>query len=582
MSEILKVAASLRQMSDAQLEQLIAQRMVSSPPLRDFFDLAEVLIKPASVSAAIAGLPKSQARALVQLVNDKQQTGNLEPLVDLALIDAQLSPFESTIEALSQFDTGFRSENLFAVSNESGINQDQIDRDSGVVAFETMQAITELIFDLEQRFVKEVGKKTVGLPDLKRLANHLNKTTDYAREIYEVAGLANLIFLDGGRWQLGSDADQWLIWQPWQRLKHLSQTWREILGDASAAELLEALTAQPAPLSLSEKLRLTYPFADGSVNSKISKLSSLAELLGLATNGWMSSWTMAVLGREFEAAAALARSFLPAEQSRLICQADLSIIAPGPLPTELEMQLRRFANTEQIGMASTYRLSKLSLSHGLETGMKASEIRELLERLSEKKLPQPVEYLIQETEQRFGRLTVADGGDVFRSEIRADDQILLAAIINEAKLKPFALQETQDGALISRFEPEVVYLGLREIGLAAVRIDDQGQVISPTAVHQAARRTEVETSIRADIARLREQDAKIGEAPDGDDLHRQIQLAIKNKAKAWFTVKTNDGSELLFLLEPIGIANGRLRAKDRKADIERTVPMASITKVSFD
>ncbi|MEY4994016.1 MAG: hypothetical protein RIS82_1138 [Actinomycetota bacterium] len=582
MSEILKVAASLRQMSDAQLEQLIAQRMVSSPPLRDFFDLAEVLIKPASVSAAIAGLPKSQARALVQLVNDKQQTGNLEPLVDLALIDAQLSPFESTIEALSQFDTGFRSENLFAVSNESGINQDQIDRDSGVVAFETMQAITELIFDLEQRFVKEVGKKTVGLPDLKRLANHLNKTTDYAREIYEVAGLANLIFLDGGRWQLGSDADQWLIWQPWQRLKHLSQTWREILGDASAAELLEALTAQPAPLSLSEKLRLTYPFADGSVNSKISRLSSLAELLGLATNGWMSSWTMAVLGREFEAAAALARSFLPAEQSRLICQADLSIIAPGPLPTELEMQLRRFANTEQIGMASTYRLSKLSLSHGLETGMKASEIRELLERLSEKKLPQPVEYLIQETEQRFGRLTVADGGDVFRSEIRADDQILLAAIINEAKLKPFALQETQDGALISRFEPEVVYLGLREIGLAAVRIDDQGQVISPTAVHQAARRTEVETSIRADIARLREQDAKIGEAPDGDDLHRQIQLAIKNKAKAWFTVKTNDGSELLFLLEPIGIANGRLRAKDRKADIERTVPMASITKVSFD
>jgi hypothetical protein len=65
-------------------------------------------------------------------------------------------------------------------------------------------------------------------------------------------------------------------------------------------------------------------------------------------------------------------------------------------------------------------------------------------------------------------------------------------------------------------------------------------------------------------------------------LHRQIQLAIKNKAKAWFTVVTGDGSELLFLLEPIGIANGRLRAKDRKADIERTIPIASITKVTFE
>jgi hypothetical protein len=80
---------------------------------------------------------------------------------------------------------------------------------------------------------------------------------------------------------------------------------------------------------------------------------------------------------------------------------------------------------------------------------------------------------------------------------------------------------------------------------------------------------------------LREQDAKLGASPDDDDLQRQIQLAIKNKTRAKFTVASSTG-EIEFLLEPIGIANGRLRAKDRKADIERTLPLTSIIRVVLD
>ena len=80
---------------------------------------------------------------------------------------------------------------------------------------------------------------------------------------------------------------------------------------------------------------------------------------------------------------------------------------------------------------------------------------------------------------------------------------------------------------------------------------------------------------------MREQDARVGSAPDSDDVTRQIQLAIKNKAKLRITVTTSTGAEQEFLLEPTGIANGRLRAKDRKADIERTLPLTSITLVAL-
>ena len=88
-------------------------------------------------------------------------------------------------------------------------------------------------------------------------------------------------------------------------------------------------------------------------------------------------------------------------------------------------------------------------------------------------------------------------------------------------------------------------------------------------------------SILDDIARMRAEETKVGSELADDDIQRKIQLAIKNKARALVTVATNSGEQITFTLEPVGIANGRLRAKDKKADIERTLPIASIISVSI-
>jgi len=88
-------------------------------------------------------------------------------------------------------------------------------------------------------------------------------------------------------------------------------------------------------------------------------------------------------------------------QHSLIVQADLSLIAPGPLDTATESVLRKFTDLEQVSVASTYRLSALSLSHGLECGLTVSQIRTMLLELNGKALPQPVEYLLKEAEARL-------------------------------------------------------------------------------------------------------------------------------------------------------------------------------------
>lgn len=587
MSELLKVAAALRSMGDEKLQRLIVERMIPSNQLVDFFDLAEALTKPASVAAAISGLPLGQARELRAIsTGEKPKPKIAQHLADQMLVSAapEFSAFPSTLDAFSEFSKK-TSGNLSTLSiatldDKKAPEQTEIDRDAGVEVFETMQAITELIFDLEHRFVREVGKKNVGLPDLRRLATHLRKSNDFAKQIYELAFLANLITLQGQRWQLSSDSERWLGWSTSERFGHLVKTWREILGDSSAAELSESLKSSHAVASLEQQLKLNYPFADSSVSSKISRLASLAELIGISSAGWLCSWGSQVLDKKFDSAIKHAATRLPTPTRKLICQADLTLIAPGPLPTGDEILIRRFADTEQIGLASTYRLSALSISHGLETGLKVHDIRKLLIDLAAKDLPQPIEYLLNESEARFGRLKVLSEGVGERSLIKSEDRVLLAEILNEVKLKPFALVQLEEGQLATRFESAVVYFALRELGFVAVQVDSNGTVISPMAITQQRSLSEEQASVINDIQRLRAQDEVLGSSPNDDDLQRQIQLAIKNKTTATFTV-LSAGAEIDFLLEPIGLANGRLRAKDKKADIERTLPLSSIIRVTL-
>ena len=66
---------------------------------------------------------------------------------------------------------------------------------------------------------------------------------------------------------------------------------------------------------------------------------------------------------------------------------------------------------------------------------------------------------------------------------------------------------------------------------------------------------------------------------DGDSawVARQWELALRGKLSLRATVRLPDGSERSFDLEPTGIAAGRVRGRDKAADIERTLPVSSIT-----
>ena len=581
MSEVLQVAKALSRSSDAELVRVIGIRLMPSGAFKDFFDFSTALLKPQNVSGAIAGLTRKQIIAfsnLLEKTNTKADAQSLEVLATLFLVEKKtingkvfFLPLESAVATFKNLVTKSLLSETLDTKAVSSVNEAAlVDPQAGVGAFETVQALTELVIELEQRYVKEVGRGAVGLPELKRLSSHLGRSVEYARSLYALAQMSSLIVLSDKRWRVGSHYLTWLKSSPTERWLHLASTWRLLLGEDSAAELSGAQ-------NLNTAMKETFPLANEGITSHMTRLISLAELIGLTSGDQISSWFSPLMDGDLKKAGDLLASQLPKAQNKIIVQADLTIISVGPLATDTELELRRFVETERIGVASTYRINSLSVTYGLETGLTEKSIRELLAKLSDAALPQPVDYLIREAAQRFGRLVLTES--INQTLITSSDQILLTQILNDTNLKTISISRIDESTLASRFELDIVYYQLRDSKYAAIRKDAKGKVLSNwSAAGGADSIKSVTKSVLGDITRWRDHDKRLGEAPQGGDIVRQLEMAIKNKGSIEVSVNIN-GQTRQFTLEPSGLANGRLRARDRKADCERVLPLTSITSV---
>jgi len=139
-------------------------------------------------------------------------------------------------------------------------------------------------------------------------------------------------------------------------------------------------------------------------------------------------------------------------------------------------------------------------------------------------------------------------------------------------LRPLALSRN-GGSLTSRAGRDTVYWALTDARYPATLVDAAGSVVSadrhpgaPAPVAGVADYTPL-------IARLRSQ-----QGPDADAawLDRELEAAVRAKAVLQVTVGMPDGSTRELLLEATGLGGGRLRGRDRAADVERTLPVSSI------
>lgn len=621
MSTVLALATRLRAMPDETLLGVLRSRAVAANGIADVFDLAEALLAPDSVQRALErldrptlsllasagavaadGHPPTMA-AVAERITGLAQRDDAVPadardraaaLADLLLAEyaeGELRPYEGVLAQLERWpELGLPSEEALAAEAPPPFldavdlsREGATDRLAAERAFATVTAVTELLAALADEPARELSRGGLALPDAKRLSAALAVDISAVPTVLTMTERADLVALEGNLWLPTAAASAWVLAPAADRWRSLARSWSDSLSE-DVRRMLRLRSRAMWGDGLLAFVAWAYPAGQTWLSSRIDTVTTEAELLGITADGSPSAPGSVLLEHGAEAAAPVVGALFPAEVDRVYVQQDLSIVSPGPLAPAVDARLRGMADVESRAQASTYRVSAGSVNRALASGESAESVLEFLSGISLTGIPQPLHYLVQDVASRFGRLRVGrvtPDEDGLQSYVRSEDDQLLTTLAVDQALGGLRLRRTGEGRLSSPADRDAVFWALVDARYPAAAEDAERRIEPLRRTRVGRRPTEDRPDpARTIVERLRLADPADADSMGADWLARQLDVAIRGRLTLLVRVAMPSGTEVQYELEPTGLSGGRLRARDRRADIERTLPVSHIIGVA--
>ncbi|HEX2298487.1 MAG TPA: helicase C-terminal domain-containing protein, partial [Pseudonocardiaceae bacterium] len=199
-----------------------------------------------------------------------------------------------------------------------------------------------------------------------------------------------------------------------------------------------------------------------------------AQRLGLIIDDTLSVLGRAVATEAYhEELVERAGQILPAPVGWATFLPDLTAVVSGPPSAELSRLLDLVANLETRDTASTWRLSPSSVRKALDAGHTADGLLAQLADVSDRPLPQPIEYLIKDAARRHGQLQVRAVSCV----VSTSDPAVAAEIAAHRKLSGLELSHLAATVLGSAKSAEETLRLLRSAGYSPVQQSPTGQTV---------------------------------------------------------------------------------------------------------
>lgn len=373
-----------------------------------------------------------------------------------------------------------------------------------------LRAVMALLDEAGSNAVAALKKGGVGLRERSRLATRLALPADVLALGIDLAYAAGLLGrADAGYapteryagWREALPAHQWAVLATtWFALEH-APTSREIQGDkelppplplASAAGALRRAVLRAARGGLSvqaagEHVDWFFPLHGyDAVQSrdKVAAAVQEAELVGVIATDVLTDCgehlVAAIDGAPEDAApedvvAALAERMagvLVETPCTVILQSDLTAVVSGQPTAAVSRVLRAAAVSEARGAAGVWRFSPASVRAALDSGWTAPQLLAELATISQRPLPQPLEYLVTDVARRHGQVRVRG----MRSCVVADE-VAVTEILHTRSLAKLQLAQVAPTVLSSPCELDEVLARLRAAGLSPAAEDALGGVI---------------------------------------------------------------------------------------------------------
>ncbi|SIS09677.1 helicase-associated domain-containing protein [Microbacterium sp. RURRCA19A] len=561
------LAVSLSAIGDEALARLLAERHVSaSATWRDMFDAADALLDPASVARALPALDRDEAEALVAAAADGiPATGEIaRALHERALVDDDGRAYAAVAAAvLDAAPEGLPQPTPAAVAEVSD------DAAAAEAAFTNAAALADVLLLTLESPLGRIGSGSLGASERRRLVDAgAAPSPEEADLLVGLAARTGLLGTNGRAWLVTANGRAWLRLPTLERWASTARALRNALPRAyrtpSGGWIPQPTWAGATPF-------------DPAGPERAARWTLRLQAWGLLdARGAVPPWGRGLAeGADVDTSAL--RDLLPPEVDKVYLQNDLTAIAPGPLAPHLDVRLRGMAARESRAQASSYRFSAATIGAAITAGETADSLRDFLTGISLTGLPQPLAYVIERTSAEHGRVRVTADVASGLTTVRTDDETLLRAMEVDTSLRSVALSRSGD-ELISHVAADVVFWALSDARYPTVAVDEDGRPRAVDRARLAAAETPDDPSdlYAPLIARLRAG----GEDSDAAWLERELDQAVRARAVVDVTVRLPDGSARVFRLEATGLGGGRLRGRDRAADVERTVPLSHIDAVS--
>ena len=616
------------------------------------------VLDDADVSALLADLPDAERRLLTTLAHGSplgrtKDAGTSVPLDEartpvqrLLAMGLLLRRDAETVELPRQVGLAIRGDNpLGAVKLDEPVLETKqhkvatVDATGAGEALELVRRVEQLVtlWSADPGAVLKSGG--LGVRDLRKLARELDTDERGAGLIVELAFAAGMVgdssSATNPEWLPTTLVDPWLAATPPQQWATLAAAWLDMprlpglagmrdAKDKVLAPLSDDLRRPPAP---AERRRILSTLAELRGGAGVSAPDDLAAVLawraprrggrlrdeivrwtlaeattlGLVALGALTGAGRALLDDGPAPAAKRMADSMPDPLDHFLVQADLTVVAPGPLEPSLAVDIGQVADVESAGSATVYRVTEPSVRRALDIGRTAEELHELFRTRSRTPVPQSLTYMIDDVARRHGRLR----GGVAAAFLRCDDPVLLAEVVAHPAAARLELRRIAPTVLVSPVALADVLEELRSAGFAPAAEDAAGQVVDlrPAGLRlPAPARTRRSgpggppspERLQAMVEQLRAGDTAAGTrrgrtvsltagtgAADTSATLALLREAIERQSQVWIGFVDSRGVASQRVVDPFRVGGGVLEGRDVSHGAVRQYPLHRITSASL-
>ncbi|CAB4589974.1 MAG: hypothetical protein F2574_02420 [Actinobacteria bacterium] len=298
-------------------------------------------------------------------------------------------------------------------------------------------------------------------------------------------------------------------------------------------------------------LRWMWAVESPSRDRTIDLVVSAAEMLGLLAGD------VTDLGSAWLGGKPAGKPDFPELVSSVYVLDDLSVIAPGPVTSQISDFLDSISRIETRGLAEKRRLDPARILHAVTTGTPAEQILDRLRMMSLTPVSAAVSSTILDIANNTRYVTLNGTGT--DTAARVSHPELGAMLVADPRLQRLAPVTIDNSSLLFGAAPDRVETALLDGGYTVVTAQSKSTVSSPTTP----------SALRIMAEQIH--DVGLGTS----HMERALIVAGKTRTRVTLTVETGNGTRTM-TLEPRNVANGRVRGLDTVADVERTLPISAI------